>query len=283
MPNPMSSRGSRIRHVRRLNGLTQEAFASLLASHGKTITRGAVGNWERDEGISSDNLDMIVERFGVSLDWLAAGRGLPPQAVTRTGKIPVDEKMGRRRFTSGTRPLVASYDPDETGRKLGLHGPVVYEGGQFNIPYGEIPQVSARLGMGLSTDERVIEIPIGEGSIAAAEVVATWKIPESVLRRRLSAGIGAVHIVEAEGDSMQPTIHDGDFIFVDTSRRIPSPPGIFALHDGYGQTIKRLELVPNSDPAKVVLIPDNPRHQKYERLLDEVSIIGRYLCRLTME
>lgn len=82
---------------------------------------------------------------------------------------------------------------------------------------------------------------------------------------------------------MEPTIRNGDFVFIDTSRRVPSPEGIFALHDGFGQTLKRIEIVPNTDPPRVMLIPDNPRHSKFERGLDEINIIGRYLCRLTMD
>lgn len=278
----MSTRGARIKHVRRLNRLTQEQFAEYLSSPDKRISRGAVGNWERDEGIASDNIDLIVERFGVSHNWLATGRGTPPQAVTLLGKKPMDNSGGGRSLTSGKRRVASDFP---LGFSDGDEGdtPAVFQGGRVNVPKGEIPQVAARIGMGVSTDEPVITIPIGHGSIAATPVVDTWRIPESVLRRRLSAGLGAVHILEAEGDSMYPTIKDGDFVFVDTGRRVPSPPGIFALYDGFGQTIKRLELVPNSEPPRVVLIPDNPKHKEYERLLDEVSIIGRYIGRLTLE
>lgn len=248
--------GQRIAHIRRINNLNQEAFAAALG-----VKRGAVGNWELGKGIKTENLKKIADRFQVSFDWLASNRGTPP--------TPRDA-------------IIPTFDPDDDAadatRRAAISG-----GNRSNVPANEIPQVSARLGMGLAEDAEHIQVPIGPDSIAALRVIDTWKIPEQVLRRRLSGSMRAVHIVECEGDSMEPRIRDGDFVFIDTGRRVPSPPGIFALNDGFGQTLKRLEMIPNSEPPRVMIIPENPRHHSYERNLDEVSIIGRYLCRLTMD
>lgn len=64
--------GKRIKQVREdVARLSQSEFASKLGK----ITRGAVGNWERGLGIKRDNLKAIAERFGVSFEWLALGRG----------------------------------------------------------------------------------------------------------------------------------------------------------------------------------------------------------------
>ena len=157
-----------------------------------------------------------------------------------------------------------------------------FDSSRANIPDGEIPQVDTRMGLGSTTEAETVQIPAGDGSIAAVPIVDTWKIPHNVLRRRLKGAVTSLHIVECEGDSMEPRIHDGDFVFIDTSRQAPSPDGIFAINDGIGQSLKRLELVPNTDPQRIKIIPENPRHTTYERTVDEVHIIGRYLCRLTM-
>ncbi|MFN3656796.1 MAG: XRE family transcriptional regulator [Pseudolabrys sp.] len=257
---PQQTRAERIRLVRTTNNLSQEAFAARLSSPRRTITRGAIGNWELGRGIKGDNLALIAERFGVSLDWLSNGKGQAPTAQPHH-RVPAGEE-----FTDSASEQAA-----------------VFEGGQAHVPAGEIPQVAARLGLGHSEDVQTITIPAGHDSIAAVPVVDTWKVPLSVLQRRLRGSIRSVHIIECEGDSMEPRIHDGDFVFIDTSRRTPSPPGIFALNDGFGQTLKRLEIVPNSDPPRVKIIPENSRHDSYERGLDEIAIIGRYLCRLTMD
>lgn len=68
--------GKRIKQVRQLRGdLSQSEFASKL---GKT-TRGAVGNWERGLGIKRENLQAISDKFSVSFEWLASGRGTAEQ------------------------------------------------------------------------------------------------------------------------------------------------------------------------------------------------------------
>lgn len=76
----MESVGERIKHLRKAAGLTQEQLASVLWEETE-VTRGAVGNWEHDKGISRDNLMAISRKFGVSLDWLANGAGGPPERV----------------------------------------------------------------------------------------------------------------------------------------------------------------------------------------------------------
>ena len=47
--------------------------------------------------------------------------------------------------------------------------------------------------------------------------------------------------MHVEGDSMVPTLQDGDAVLVDMTRQFPSPPGIFVLDDGMGLVAKRLE------------------------------------------
>jgi hypothetical protein len=205
-------------------------------------------------------------------------RGTLLADIARAVKMPEAElRLGPAGARRAARPADSDerYGDDAVGAISAL--------GRHNIPDGEIPQIASRIGMGTGTDEPTIEIPSGDGSVAAVPVLGTWKIPRNVLQRRLKGAVSALHIVECEGDSMEPRIHDGDFVFIDTSRQVPSPPGIFALNDGFGQTLKRLEIIPNSDPPRVKIIPENQNHSTYERSLEEVRIIGRYLCRLTMD
>ena len=52
------------------------------------------------------------------------------------------------------------------------------------------------------------------------------------------------------------------------------PPGIFQIWDGAAAIVKRLELVPYSDPPRVILTADNPGYQRWERPLSELAVIG---------
>lgn len=65
--------------------LTQEQVATRLGD----ITRGAVGNWERGEGIKRANVLRFSETFGVSFDWLVTGRGKPFDNVSETLALKV--------------------------------------------------------------------------------------------------------------------------------------------------------------------------------------------------
>lgn len=69
----MESEGSRIRQLRASLGMTQQAFATLIG-----VSRGAVGNWELDQGIKKENLQTIALKTGTSLEWLAFGSGPAP-------------------------------------------------------------------------------------------------------------------------------------------------------------------------------------------------------------
>ena len=67
----------------------------------------------------------------------------------------------------------------------------------------------------------------------------------------------------------------GDRILINVSRHVPVPPGIFVIWDGMGLVAKRIEHVPHSDPPRVVLKSLNAEYESYERLAEEVRVVGR--------
>ena len=97
----------------------------------------------------------------------------------------------------------------------------------------------------------------------------------SWIRHSLKASPSQLRIMHVAGDSMAPTLVDGDTVLVDMTRRAPNPPGIFVLDDGMGLVAKRLEHIANSDPPKVRVISDNKHYPEYERTADEIHIVGR--------
>lgn len=74
---------------------------------------------------------------------------------------------------------------------------------------------------------------------------------------------------------MSPTLESGDRAMIDTGDRVPAPDGLFALHNGIGVVVKRLEFIPNSDPPGFKIMSDNPKHSTYERTIEEINVIGR--------
>jgi len=97
----------------------------------------------------------------------------------------------------------------------------------------------------------------------------------SWIRNSLKASPSQLRIMHVAGDSMAPTLLDGDTVLVDMTRRAPIPPGIFVLDDGMGLVAKRLEHVPNSESPAVRVISDNSFYSPYERSVEELHIIGR--------
>lgn len=122
----------------------------------------------------------------------------------------------------------------------------------------------------------MVEADMGGGAIVDDEVAGDpWHFARRWLYETLRLQPSALKLIRVRGDSMEPTLLSGDVVMIDTSRTSPRPTGIFVLHDGFGLVAKRLERVPNSDPATVKVISDNTRYSPYERPAEEIRIIGR--------
>jgi len=106
----------------------------------------------------------------------------------------------------------------------------------------------------------------------------SWKFPARFMRDEIRAPESQVIIFETDGDSMEPTINSGERIIVHTGMKTPSPDGIFALRDRFGNIIaKRLQVLRSGDPPRVLIISDNKAHAPEEVGLDEITIVGRVL------
>lgn len=103
----------------------------------------------------------------------------------------------------------------------------------------------------------------------------TWPFSRSYIEGELRLNTSQLVILEVIGDSMAPTLQSGDRVLVNMADTRISQPGIFVLWDGDGTVVKRLEMIPGSEPAKIRRISDNPLHGDYEVLAQETNIIGR--------
>ncbi len=110
-------------------------------------------------------------------------------------------------------------------------------------------------------------------------MIAEWQIPFEFLRSHTQAAPASLRIIRVHGDSMVPDFRPGERVLVNTDDRLPSPPGVFIVWDGFGLVIKRLEVIPYSDPATVRLISANADYAVYERPLEDVTVNGRVIGR----
>ena len=112
-------------------------------------------------------------------------------------------------------------------------------------------------------------------------VIGRWEMPTSVVRAYTAAPAERIKIITCKGDSNEPVFLPGQRVLVDCADRAPSPPGFFALWDGIGLIIKRLEYLPNSDPPQVVVSSANPDYKPRTELLAGLVINGRVIGKWT--
>lgn len=108
-------------------------------------------------------------------------------------------------------------------------------------------------------------------------VIAEWRLPSDMLRSQTTAPPEGLRIIRVIGDSMAPMFNPGEKVLVDTGDRLPTPPGIFVVWDGFGLVIKRVEMIANSEPAMMRLKSVNVEYESYERPMDDATINGRVI------
>jgi hypothetical protein len=110
-----------------------------------------------------------------------------------------------------------------------------------------------------------------------------WAFPASFVTNKLQASAKHLLVIEVEGDAMAPTIMSGDRIITDTSHKTPSPDGLYAIRDSFGNVIvRRLQLMRAVQPSRIKIILDNPKHAAEEVALSEIEVVGKVLCILKL-
>ena len=150
----------------------------------------------------------------------------------------------------------------------------------FPVGRGQpVISVTGGMGPGGLADETTIEI----NGIAyqTDDVRGEISVPDFVLATLShSARRNFIHWFDVAGDSMEPTLHGGDWIAVNIEDRRVGQGGIFALRDNHGTIIvKRLEF--SEQPSKIEIHSDNPRQQTKTVSIDDVTVIGRVFARIT--
>lgn len=261
-------KNERLREARLAAGFASAAEAARsLGIAPPTYTHHENGTRDFDEGAAR----AYARRFGVRPAWLLLGEE-PRKRSTPTAE---DEASGTIRRV----PLGQEFDPDPDPDETPTIGS---ETGRRGIPEDGIAQLDVTAGMGGGGMTIVSPgVPGRSGMTFAAEHVRDyWRIPIEVLMA-LGLRAGDITIMPVQGDSMSPTLVEGEFVFVDTRHRLPSPDGLYAITDEFGGiVVKRIEVIgPQDDDTMVRVISDNPRHAARERLLSEMNIIGRIVRR----
>ncbi len=123
-----------------------------------------------------------------------------------------------------------------------------------------------------------IDVPrLALGASAGAGALAAEEAAIGVLRfsSRWLRGQGLnpamLSAITVEGDSMEPTLRDGDEILVDRSARAWRD-GIHVVRLEDALLVKRLD---TGRPGSIALVSDNPAYRPLELTPDAVQVIGR--------
>lgn len=155
----------------------------------------------------------------------------------------------------------------------------------FGVPEAELgatPQGALGIAVTVTGAARAladwVDIPrLPLGASAGPGALARDEMPSGQLRfsaRWLKAqGLdsAALSVIAVEGDSMEPTLRDGDEILVDRTPR-PLRAGIHVIRLDDMLLVKRIEPGP---AGALRVISDNPAYPASERAAGEVDVVGR--------
>lgn len=248
-----------------LDDTTQEDLAKDLGTTQATISRWLSGQEPRGSAI---------ERIRM----LARARRLANSSMT--SETMVDQVTGENvegppptGFFDGDmiEPLISTSTKRGTNRirrntpKAGNSHGTVHDG-------GDIANFTIHAGMG---NGGTVSVQVDEDGLAIdpSDSDGFWSFPDQV-----KAGwreMSKTYAMPVTGDSMEPTLTNGSYVFVDTSHNYPSPPDLYAVSYGHGLMIKRLELLPED---KVRVISDNERYTDFEFHASEIEVYGRVVA-----
>lgn len=98
------------------------------------------------------------------------------------------------------------------------------------------------------------------------------------LRRVTQSSPSDLAVATIAGDSMEPTLRDGDAVLVDFQDRAPKDGNMYILRFGDDVQAKRLLSHPTSN--LITVASDNPAHKDWPGIpADELNIIGRIIWR----
>ncbi len=100
----------------------------------------------------------------------------------------------------------------------------------------------------------------GNGEVVDQESIVKLIKLDSQWISRECPGVsrGALHILTAHGDSMEPTYHDKDLLLVDTSIKAIRSEGFYVIGFDGMLYVKRVQPVPGN---KLLILSDNPNYQ----------------------
>lgn len=249
----------RIKYLRKVNGLSQAAFAAKIG-----VSQGNVGDWERYRSAPSlTAIGAIVKAFNISADWLLFG-----DTEMQKRDVPKDEIF----------ELLADLSKEERGdvktfiEFLRFRRAKKEEcGGRPEPNTVQSKSLDAEISVELAKEPDEVYLPL-LGSAAAGRPVLINEVLEGYVPVDKRFVSDKSFIVRAKGDSMKGFgINDGDFVVIRVQPVVDQGEAAL-VRVGDEATIKYFF----SHGDRVILMSANPAYKPIEiRPPDTVAIIGK--------
>lgn len=236
--------GERIKLVR---GLTpQKDLAQNIGSHRNSISRYEAGL----AFPSMDFMDAFCSYYNLNPQWFLTGEGEMYNA----------------------QPATPPSNVKEAGEAQSCY---IDESGQINIPrwknpdtemFDYIPMVETQLSAG------------GGAFVISEEVQGYYAFLKTWLNR-VATSTKSLVLMRVIGDSMSPTIQEGDTVMIDSGQRLIKEGMLYAIRFDSTVMIKRLAFRPG---GRILIISDNRQeYESYEADMRDLHIIGQiiFFCR----
>lgn len=228
LPSSASEDGSASR-AERVRAVVKSLGGNRQAVRKTGVPLSTLGGYMAGGEMKLSNVVALAQAAGVRLEWLATGEG--PMHAAEAGLLEAGGELAG----------------DDTGQP-GVQQQLVTMPRPGAVPLGYVllPRVEARASAGHGS---------GLGSDKVVDFLA---FSEDWVRNTLHRRPANLALLEATGDSMDPTIRDGDILLVDTSAQDIQSSRVYVLQVNGALLVKRIQVRLD---GSLVVKSDNPSYE----------------------
>jgi phage repressor protein C with HTH and peptisase S24 domain len=240
-----SGYSGRVKEIRHHFKMNQVEFATYTNTLPSSISEYEGGNRE-----PSKEFIKTLSEIGISIDWLFTGVGSMLKPEKRLNVVKNTHEKARK----GASPL-----PDESGgntmestQRKPPGVPLIFDGDSELAGGIVIPLLESAASAGYGSE-------LGDGDAPARYV----RVPQFLAKYPHLASL------PVKGDSMEPTLHDGDLVVCDGGGW--DGDGIYVLKTFETAYIKRVQITSKG----YEVISDNKMYQSFTESAEALSIVGK--------
>lgn len=238
----MKTIGERFKYFRNIFNKNQKEFGEIVGIPASSISKIEQGIQEPSETV----IKVMEYAYQLNRDWLLRDDGdvfLAGENAKKAG-----DKVRAVRWVAGK----GEDPPASTGE------------GVVREDYIYVPRYDVRAGA-------------GAGAVIESErVVDHLAFKNNWVSNVLGVSGKNLALITTVGDSMHPTLQNGDLVLLDTSRSKVEGDAIYCFRDGDGNLmIKRIQRLPD---GVIVVISDNKEYKQYSLVgekAESLAVVGR--------